>query len=80
MMLYKITKVKVRSPDGETYFVDIVAGVLHINPITVHNLLRLRTPNIDRSNERKSLYTKNKRQGADDTTHKLLRTQTTQKT
>ena len=28
MILYKNTKVKVRSPDGDTYFFDIVAGVL----------------------------------------------------
>ena len=28
MMLYKITKVKVRSPDGGTDLVDIVDGVL----------------------------------------------------
>ena len=29
MMLYKNTKVKVRSPDGDTEHFDIVAGVLH---------------------------------------------------
>ena len=28
MMLYKNTKVKVRSPDGDTDFFEIVAGVL----------------------------------------------------
>ena len=28
MMLYKNTKVKVRSPDGDTEYFDIVAGVL----------------------------------------------------
>ena len=28
MMLYKNTKIKVRSPDGDTDFFDIVAGVL----------------------------------------------------
>ena len=28
MMLYKNTNVKVRSPDGDTDFLDIVAGVL----------------------------------------------------
>ena len=28
MMLYKNTKVKVRSPDGDTDYFDIVAGVL----------------------------------------------------
>ena len=29
MMLYRNTKVKVRSPDGDTDYFDIVAGVLH---------------------------------------------------
>ena len=28
MMLYKNTKVKVHSPDGDTVYFDIVAGVL----------------------------------------------------
>ena len=28
MMLYSNMKVKVRSPDGDTHFFDIVAGVL----------------------------------------------------
>ena len=28
MMLYRNTKVKVRSPDGDTDYFDIVAGVL----------------------------------------------------
>ena len=28
MMLYKNTKTKVGSPDGDTHFFDIVAGVL----------------------------------------------------
>ena len=50
MMLYKNTKVKVRSPD-----VDIVADVLqggYISPIFVHNLIRLRTLKGNRSNKR----------------------------
>ena len=41
VMLYKNTKVKVRSPNGDTYFFDIVAGVLqrgHISTIPVTNL------------------------------------------
>ena len=32
MMLYKNTKVKDRSPDRDTDFFDIVAGVLHKAP------------------------------------------------
>ena len=29
MVLYSNSKVKVRSPDGDTVFFDIVAGILH---------------------------------------------------
>ena len=76
MMLYKNTKVKVRSPDGDTDFFDIVAGFLQGESlISVHNLPRLRTLNVDISNERKWLYTKQE-QEANDTMNKLLRTQT----
>ena len=34
MMLYKNTKVKVHSPDGDTDFFDIMAGVLQGNTLT----------------------------------------------
>ena len=64
MMFNKNTKVKVSSPDGDTDFFDIVAGVLQwesIGCISVHNLPRLYTLNINRSNERKWPYTKNAR-------------------
>ena len=43
MMLYKNTKVKIHSLDGDTDFYDIVAGVLQedtLAPISVHNLPR----------------------------------------
>ena len=56
MMLYNKLKVKVHSPDRDTDFFDIVTGVLQedtLAPISVHNLLRLLTSNIDRSNKRK---------------------------
>ena len=33
MMLYKNTKVKVQSPDGDTDFYDIVTGVLQGNTL-----------------------------------------------
>ena len=33
-MLYRNTKVKVRSPDGDTDYFDIVAGVLHGDTLT----------------------------------------------
>ena len=65
MILYKNTKVKVRLSDGDTDFFDIVAGVLqgdtlalYLFIISVHNLPILRTSKVDRSNERKWLYTK----------------------
>ena len=44
-MLYKNTKVKVRSPDGDSDYFDIVAGVLQgdtLAPISVYHLRRLR--------------------------------------
>ena len=56
---------KVRSTDGDTDFFDIAAGVLqgeYISPIFVYNLCRLRTLKVNRSNERKLLYTKVKKQ------------------
>ena len=33
MMLHRNTKVKVRSPDGDTDYFDIVAGLLHGNTL-----------------------------------------------
>ena len=45
MILYRNTKVKVRSPDGDTEYFDIVAGVLqsrHASPIPLYYLSRLR--------------------------------------
>ena len=59
MMLYKNTKVKVCSPDGDTDFFDIVAGVLQEDTLALYQIYylpRLRTSNVDRSNERKWLY------------------------
>ena len=43
MMLYKNMKVKVRSPNGDTDYFDVVAGVLqgNISPIPVYYLSRL---------------------------------------
>ena len=73
MMLNSNKKVKVHSSDRDTDFFDIVAGVLQRgSSMSVHNLPRLRTSNIDRSNKRKWLYTK-KRQTTEDTPQKLLR-------
>ena len=36
MMLYKNTKVKVRSPDGDTNYFDIVAGVLQGDTLALY--------------------------------------------
>ena len=58
-MLYKNTKVKVHSLDGDTNFFDSVTGVLlrrYVSPIPVHNQPRLHTSNIDRFNVRKWVY------------------------
>ena len=39
MMLDRITKVKVLSPDGDTDYFDIVAGVLQGDPLTPYLLI-----------------------------------------
>ena len=36
MMLFKNAKVKVRSPDGDTVYFDIVAGVLQVDTLVPH--------------------------------------------
>ena len=41
-ILNKSTKVKVRSPDGDTEYFDIVAGVLKGDTLTPYYLSRLR--------------------------------------
>ena len=43
MILYKNTKVKIRSPDGDTDYLDIVAGVRQGDtiPIPLYHLSRL---------------------------------------
>ena len=62
MMLYKYTKVKIRSLYRDTYFFDTVACVLQKdNQIYDHNLPRLSTSKFDRSNERKWLDIKKKK-------------------
>ena len=58
MLLYENTKVEVRSSEGDTDFFDIVDSVLQgvNNPISVYNLARLCTSNVNRSNERMALH------------------------
>ena len=46
-ILYRSTKVKVRSPDGDTEHFDIVAGVLQRDTLPHYQLSRLRAKNID---------------------------------
>ena len=79
MMLYKNTKVKVHSLDGDIDFFDIVAGVLQGNALATYLFiicLDYVIQNVDRFNERKWLYfSKGKKQTF--TLHKLSRTQTT---
>ena len=79
MMLYKNMKVKVRSPNGDTDFFDIVAGVLQWDTLATYMFIgyvfRL---SIDLMKE--NGFTHKKRQEADDTPQKLLQTQTTQMT
>ena len=66
MMLYRNTKVKVRSPDGDTDFLDIVAGILQGDTLALYLFItRLHTWNADRSNKRKWVSTK-RWQEADD--------------
>ena len=45
--LYRNTKVKVRSPVGDTEYFDNVAGVLQASPILLYHLSRQRSLNID---------------------------------
>ena len=42
-ILYRNTKVKVRSPDGDTEYFDIVAGVLQEDTLALYHLSRLHT-------------------------------------
>ena len=57
-ILYRNTKVKVRSPDGDTEYFDIVARSTtrrHASPIPLYHLSRLRAQNVDRQNQKKWL-------------------------
>ena len=58
MMLYKNTKLKALSPDRDIllWYCRRCLASRYVSPIPVHNLPRLRTSNVDRSNERKWLY------------------------
>ena len=81
MMLYKNTKIKVRSPDGDTNFFDIDAGVLqgdtlapYLFKICLDYVLQT---SIDLLKDNGFTL---KRQEANDTAPKLLRMRTTQMT
>ena len=81
MMLYKNTKVKVRSPDGDTDFFDIVTSVLQGDALAPYlfiicqdYVLRM---SVDLMKENGFTL---KKQEVDDTPHKQLSTQTTHMT
>ena len=59
MMLYKNTKAIVHSPDGDTDFFNIDAGVLQ-NTIFVYTLPRRRISNVNRSNKKRFYIFKKK--------------------
>ena len=66
MMLYRNTKVKIRSPDGDTDYFDIVAGVLLGDTLTPYLFIIcldyvLRTP-IDKIQEKRFQANKRKKQ------------------
>ena len=77
MMLYKNTEVKVRSQDGDTDFVDIVAGVLQRDSSAIYLCIicldYVLRASIDLMKENGFTL---KNQEADDTSQKLLQTQT----
>ena len=62
-MLYKKTKVMVRSSDDETNFFDLVSAVLHGDSLApyLYNLPILLTMNVSRSNKRKWFHIKKTR-------------------
>ena len=78
MMLYKNTKVKVRSLDGDTDFFDIVLSCLQSDTLALYLFIICQDNVIQTSIYlmKKWLFTE-KREEAFDTLYKLLRTQTT---
>ena len=67
-MFYRNAKAKFRSSDKDKNYFNIIAAeyIRYISSIFVYNLPRQRTPNDDRSDKRKWLYTKIKRQDIED--------------
>ena len=81
MMLYSNMKVKVCWPDGDTDFFDIADWVRgYISPISLHNLSRQHTLNIDWSNKRKWLYTKKGTKADDNYIEQILEVSSHEKT
>ena len=77
MKIYKNTKVKVRSPDGDTNFYDVVTGVLQGDTLAQYLFKIYRDYVLQKSFDimKESGFTvKNK---TNDTAQKLLRTQIT---
>ena len=78
MMPYKKTKVKVRSPNGDTGFFNIVAGVLQRDILGPYLfIIRLNYVFCTSITLMKKMALHGKKQEADDNLHKLLRTSTT---
>ena len=87
MMLYKNTKVKVCSPDGDTDSFDIFAGILqgdtllsYLFIIGLNYVLRTSIDLMKENSFTRKKRKKEKSQEVDDTPRKVLRTQTTQMT
>ena len=82
MMLYKNTKVKVHSPNGDTDFFDIFAGILQGDTLVPYLFIICRDYILQTSIDlmKENGYALKKRQEADDTLDKLLWTKTMQMT
>ena len=75
MMLYKNTKVKVRSLDGDTDYFDIVAGILQEDTLAPHLfIIRLEYVLWTFVDLMKKTVSSWQRKETEDNPHKLLRT------
>ena len=73
MMLHKNMKVKVRTPDGDTDYFDIVAGVLQGDTLAPY-LFIICLDYVPRTSIDKMKVSSWQRKEAEDTLHKQLRT------
>ena len=56
MILYKNTKVKVRSPDGDTEYFDIVAGVLQGDTLAPYLFMLFTNPSARAGYDTRSIF------------------------